>query len=469
MNALENDVIPKGPQLAAGVDLNLPDANRTVVDRLLNDPYELALRSRLVEIHDADYVSGFHCDRAYVKKGEKYFYVDRAGERINDQEYDSVENFSDGLAVVGIDTPGEVISYDDGEEYTEYHTNYHYVTPEGDRATEATYSYAGPFSEGVACVGIDEEENPFHEGEYDVGPSGNRVYIDKKGEVVIPGPFTSGGPFKNGFAEVGYGFETGSKGCYGPAVIDTSGEILLDNGQNGWHSFIRLDSPFSEDVQDHFVYEDQLDPQQCGAYDLTGDRTLFPFLVWYGNDVFASEYDSPDEATDLKFPRTFGSYTLNGMDEVDALLAEIQKEAKPYYGRHANSCRYTGLFKLSSGDGMMLSTDQEWHSELIYSRSHSEFKEGRMGVAAEDDKWFYIDENGVPVGEQTFYLAEPFNCGVAVVCSDSSLMKYKLIDPEGSFVSEQEFESIGQFKDGVAPATLDGREVFINTQTQIVF
>lgn len=408
------------------------------------DVYQLEIRQQLAKEHDAEYVSAFYCDRAYVKRREKYFFIDREGKRINDEEYDEVRHFSEGLAAVK-----QSIEDSCGQWF--------YIDPSGKRVNEVPYSSAGDYSEGLAAVHIGQNPNPYQESD-GIGLSGNGAYVNKMGEVVIEGPFTGGSPFKNGFAEVGHGFETGCKGCYGRAVIDKRGQTVLDHGDNGSNAFIRLSSASSERIEENFIFEDELDPWQCAAYELTGDCSLFPLL----EDEWGLKNSS-----ERVFPATFGKYTFNTPAEAKAVMRKILSMTGSYHNRFSDKLRYRGLFRIEdsdSGQGL----DHQLHSELIYLYSHPEFSEGRIAVMLPNHQWVYIGEDGKRVDDKAYADAESFRYGVAKVRCENET-GYRLIRSDGSFVCEPEFSYISRFRDGVAEAVLDGRNVLIDTSGQVVF
>lgn len=421
----------------------LADTGRSGVDRLLQDSYDLELRQKLAAELGAEFVGGFHCERAYVKRGNKYFFIDREGKRINEEEYDDVKDFSEGVAAAGF--------LDE-----DYNGLYFYIDLKGKRIGKDTYSGAESYSEGLAAIRLGEDRDPYQSAD-GIGTSGNCCYIDKEGKIALEGPFTGGGPFMNGFAEVNYGFETGCKGCYGPAVIDKKGDTVLDMGQNGRNIFIRLPNPKSERPEDNFVYEDELEAIQCGAYDLTGDRSLFPFIVWYSK---------LDENSEPQFPVFFGKFTLHNFREAEELRNKIATYSEPYWD-HGKS-RYTGLFKIDMREEWKLCADQLWHSELVNFGGRGGFSEGRRAIRLEEGKWIYMGEDGKPVNDKTYYHAGPFQCGVAVVCCAED-SKCRLIRPDGSFVSDAAYDSVGVFKDGVAEAWLGRKQVLIDTTGRIVF
>lgn len=131
--------------------------------------------------------------------------IDKAGNEIMSLKYDSVNNFSEGLAVVFnqkrgyIDKTGkEVIStkYDYAEPFSEglaavsLNSKSGYINKMGKVIISAKYGWANSFSEGLACVLLDDKT----------------CYINKKGSAIISfkNDGVMGRDFKEGVAFVEY-------------------------------------------------------------------------------------------------------------------------------------------------------------------------------------------------------------------------------------------------------------------------
>ena len=85
-----------------------------------------------------------------------------------------------------------------------------------------------------------------------------------------------------------------------------------------------------------------------------------------------------------------------------------------------------------------------------------------LAPACEKGKWGYINEKGKQVFDFIYTSAEPFNeNGVAVVGLGNNL---KLIDVNRNLLGDNEYNEIGDFKDGIAKAKRNGKYGFINSQ-----
>jgi hypothetical protein len=162
----------------------------------------------------------FEHDIAKVKIGDKFFFINRTGERITD-EFDGVFNFSEDLAAV--DVAGKI----------------GYIRRDGSFALPPLYHSASgmDFSEGLVAVNIEgkvgfmdtagsiiiqpayDDVYPFSEGLAPVRTGQKWGYIDNSGRLVIPLKYDMGHMFSEGVASV----MLGSKGGY----IDHAGAFVV--------------------------------------------------------------------------------------------------------------------------------------------------------------------------------------------------------------------------------------------------
>ena len=134
-----------------------------------------------------------------VTEDDKWGYIDNSGKLVIALQFDSAEEFHDGLArvtqngrTVFIDVSGRVV-----------------LSPK--------YDYVGNFSEGLAPVNVGEKRIP------NIGiisAPGRWGYIDTNGKLILPLKFTHAEPFSEGVAAVAEGNRTG--------FIDHSGHMLFE-------------------------------------------------------------------------------------------------------------------------------------------------------------------------------------------------------------------------------------------------
>ena len=98
-----------------------------------------------------DEVGDFHEGLVAVKKDGKWFYVDQTGERLNDEEYDYVENFHEGFGIVRVNN------------------KYFYIDKNGRRINSEGYDVAKSFNNGIAYVKQGDQ----------------RFYINRSGKKIL--------------------------------------------------------------------------------------------------------------------------------------------------------------------------------------------------------------------------------------------------------------------------------------------
>lgn len=120
----------------------------------------------------------------WLEEVSKYGYIRADGIQITDISYDTAEPFSNGLAVVGVneDDYGNII-----ESYF-----YGYINENGEEVIDLVYNDAWSFSDGLARVGKRVEDSS----------SMLYGYINNKCDEVIPMQFNNASNFSEGYAAV---------------------------------------------------------------------------------------------------------------------------------------------------------------------------------------------------------------------------------------------------------------------------
>lgn len=166
------------------------------------------------------YAGPFHQGLAKVRLGEKYFFIDKKGERVT-PEFDGVFEFHEDLASVEV---GSMVGY---------------IRRDGSFAIPAEHGSASgiDFSEELAAVRVNgkvgfmdktgavmidpkyEDVFPFSDGMAAVELGGKWGYIDHRGKVKVPIHFENAHMFSEGLASVYAGKKWG--------YIDTTGKYVL--------------------------------------------------------------------------------------------------------------------------------------------------------------------------------------------------------------------------------------------------
>jgi hypothetical protein len=143
---------------------------------------------------------------AYDSRREKCGYVDRSGEFVIEPRFEDAAPFSEGLARVAV-------VEDDEEKLAFIDRRGRYAIPPRFNTDYDFLRNSTNFSEGLAS--LSEGPNPA------VIEAGKFVYVDKKGDIVLPTNFFYAGPFREGRAVV-YDAERDKWG-----FIDKSGEAVI--------------------------------------------------------------------------------------------------------------------------------------------------------------------------------------------------------------------------------------------------
>lgn len=181
---------------------------RFTVKKLSNGHYDIFYGKE-----QAGHIDAFHDNVGVFKIGDYYGGIDPQGNVVFDFEFDRLDDYSEGLAFyilkkdneVGyMDPQGNVVlcweaakfdyslfgsPFRDGMAILRHGFADIYINKEGEVLHENEWMILNEFSEGLACVQLEEERIAFIDktGRYVIGPKKGWTYI---------------GPFKNGKAEI---------------------------------------------------------------------------------------------------------------------------------------------------------------------------------------------------------------------------------------------------------------------------
>jgi hypothetical protein len=141
-----------------------------------------------IRLQPSQYASSFSEGLAAVSRDGRWGYIDASGAWVIPPRFAEVEEFSEGLAVVGTG------------EYSSKTTQFGFIDRTGKFVIAPRFDWASSFSDGLAGVCTGACRIPEL-----AGPGRSYGYIDKTGDYVIGGKWEFAGPFSDGRAWV---FET---------------------------------------------------------------------------------------------------------------------------------------------------------------------------------------------------------------------------------------------------------------------
>ena len=154
---------------------------------------------------DFDFMDGgccFHDGLAYVRKGDKVFFINTEGKEAFPFEYEYARDYSEGFAFVSkdnkcgfIDVKGNVVISLTDNDYGDFSENYAVVSNDGN------YGFIDKTGKVVIPM-IYELALDFHDGLAPVKKNGKTGAINKKGEEVVPFVYQHVRPFSEGMAAV---------------------------------------------------------------------------------------------------------------------------------------------------------------------------------------------------------------------------------------------------------------------------
>lgn len=370
------------------------------------------------------------------------------------------EDFSDGLALVGIDTEhksGEM-NYGYGQKA------FGYINEKGEYAVFPKYEKAFSFSNGFALVTTNSRY------------TNNWEYINSKGENVFNKKFADARSFSEGFAAVrtengGYGF------------IDISGNLITKAQYEQVGDF--KEGMAKVKFQGKWGYIDKtgkevIYPQFTSAYDFSEGLAAVSKFVNY----HYTEYGFINNKGEFAFPagkvknvtyKIKGDF-VNGYSIIEGSVNHkvaygldyrgigfISKEGKASVGRGFRELYnyYEGVARAQKSVGHkygFINEKQKWVINPIFDEA-GDFVEGLARVKI-NSNWGFIDKSGVVVinkdilNSKTSIQTNPpfdavsdFSEGLAVVKVRN---KVGFIDKNGNWVIQPELINAKPFKNGIA-------------------
>ena len=344
----------------------------------------------------------FYEDLVPVKSGDKWGYMNTAGELAINPQFESAGSFFEGLASVKLNG------------------KYGYIDKTGNYIVNPQFSYAKDFSDGLAVVKSNDKYG----------------YIGKDGKYVINPQYEYARDFKNGMAVVSVDYKYG--------FIDTNGKYIIN--------------PQFEDVDYNLMsfYETNF-YDDMGIIPIRSDNK-YGFIDFSGKIVITPQYDSiypkikldsDDYSYDLQ-PKTGeeGNYLIpvklnekwGFIDNTGKTIINPQFESLTYFHNGVAMVTLDGKFGFINTDGKYTTNPILDYVEFSYN-----YKSGDLCPYSQDNKIGYVNptDGGAYIQPQ-YDDGGKFNNGFAIVEKDG---KYGYINSENETITNFIYKSCNDFRD----------------------
>jgi hypothetical protein len=336
-------------------------------------------------------------------KGLKF--IDLKGKLVFDHVDCALNDFSDGLALVLIES------------------RHVYINKKGEIAIDKHFILSGNFSEGLANFVSNEFD-------YEIDMYGNvnqeykfrkEGYINKNGNIAIKPGFVYTNEFKEGLASVyfngkGWGF------------INKKGEVVVEpenfkfdfskTSYSEGLAIVRISRKWDNKPKDGYIFY----------------RDYIGYMDKTGNVVIKGDF--------------------TGARNFSEGLAVIEQKGGVFSPLSGGSEKYSlGKFGYINKSGKVVIK-----AKYTYAKS---FSEDFAAVCKKNSKWGYINKKGKMAIKPKFDEAFPFFCGIARVKIDC---KYGFIDKTGRFLIEPKYKNARDFSQGFAAVELNERWGYIDNK-----
>lgn len=412
----------------------------------------------------SDFQNGFAIVETPVDNGSTYSgytrMIDSTGQFVGSYKFEEMRFFKEGLAVV----KGK--ASDANEDYA---NKFGYMNKSGEYVITPRYNNANDFSEGLASVGI---KSVFTKGELKWG------FIDPKGNYLIPANYDDAGDFKDGIARVNLDGKWGYINKKGEEVIipqfrdarDFQDGLALVKNSVDEYAYI--------DLRGNYVYRFEY---ASPAIELFKDKEVTPnpsdfqngLAIIYDKGIIKNidkkgivKISPPERAgltiepgqglTREKFIYKSAQHFENNLakisiskvgynfiNEKGKFISKIMFEyagdfnegfAKVVLNRKWGFINTNGEIVINKE---ILKSEGEVLTSLLFE-SVSDFKEG-LAVVKVRGKYGYIDYNGNFVIKPQFLFASVFVNGKALIIPDPQVHRkrgYNYIDKSGQILFE---------------------------------
>lgn len=347
----------------------------------------------------------FYEDLVPVKSGDKWGYMNTAGELAINPQFESAGRFFEGLASVKMNG------------------KYGYIDNTGNFVINAQWDYAGAFEDGLAIVGNGKEDSKYG-------------YIDKTGNYIVNPQFSYAKDFSDGLAVVKSNDKYGYIGKDGKYVINPQFEDVDYNLMSFY------ETNFYDDMGIIPIRSDN----KYGFIDFSGKIVITP---QYDSIYPKIKLDSDDYSYDLQ-PKTGeeGNYLIpvklnekwGFIDNTGKTIINPQFESLTYFHNGVAMVTLDGKFGFINTDGKYTTNPILDYVEFSYN-----YKSGDLCPYSQDNKIGYVNptDGGAYIQPQ-YDDGGKFNNGFAIVEKDG---KYGYINSENETITNFIYKSCNDFKD----------------------
>lgn len=375
----------------------------------------------------------FYEDLVPVKSGDKWGYMNTAGELAINPQFESAGSFFEGLASVKLNG------------------KYGYIDNTGNFVINAQWDYAGAFEDGLAIVGNGKEDSKYG-------------YIDKTGNYIVNPQFSYARDFSDGLAVVKSNDKYGYIGKDGKYAINPQFDYAIDF-KNGMAAVLSDNKFGFIDKNGKYVINpqfDYVDYNMMGFYDpnFYYDMGVIPvrvdskygFIDFSGKIVITPQYDSIyPKAADIDLqPKTGkeGNYLMPV--ELNEKWGFIDNTGKTIINPQFDSVTYfhNGIaMVILDGKYGFINTDGKYTTNPIldYVEFSYHYKVGDLCPYSQDNKIGYVNptDGGAYIQPQ-YDDGGKFINGFAIVKKNG---KYGYINQQNETITDFIYKSCNDFKD----------------------
>jgi hypothetical protein len=316
------------------------------------------------------------------------------------------------------------------------------ANPPSPFAIAPQFTYASPFSEGLAVVQTGDEK------------TGKWGFIDKAGMSVIPAQFSLAQSFSDGLAAVLVG---GLHGKWG--FIDKQGHYVIDPQFDGVWSPGFVDGMARVEVRDLMVERKTCLIDKSGKFLLP---PTFDYISEFSEGLAVGSFSNWDNKhwRSPKYIDTHGNLALVPIPKAVAAVGPFHNGLASASIRNGDTFRFGYIDR--QGDFVI---PPVYDFSLGFKDGYAQVGMGTLPSLSDGSARFgFINPKGEVTVPLHFSEVLDFSEGLAAVrIGDDKTGQWGFIAVDGKFILNPRFAEVSVFVDGLAPATEDGKKWgFIN-------